>query len=589
MKFKSKFLFLLLSFSSCLVFTGCEKKSTNCEHNYVMSQITNKPTCTSEGKALYSCSLCGESYYKTLDALGHEYGSLHAKVEATCAKAGYKAYYQCERCDAYFDANKNPTTLNQLVIPALDHEFIEQVIDEKYLLTPADCENKAVYYYSCKCGKKSTETFEYGDPLGHNYGTLIKETESTCAKRGMKAHYHCDRCDTYFDTDYKKTTYESLLKEIVPHNYVLTQDETQYECSFCHDLISSGKADVQMAERKNYIFIGSSITNGYNAKDKANHYSMADMYENDYIKMSYKYHNKTDFVTRENIYLRKVENVTNNEDGVGGYYQYYDDKVMLDGNGSGLFTVYNNDTKLFEETFSYTVKGSYIQLSEPVGYLFSFFGHFYKGNLVYKHAQDGNSLSEHEKYTASGELINPDTNYCVRLRDAIKAHKDEHVDTVIIQLSTNDVGNYIDSRGSAGEHVPFGQVSPDDIRKSEQLDTQTSLGALEWLIAKSIETWGCKVVVYTCHMSSSEYTIFKNNNYDITKVKTDYAELYNGCLDVAKKWKCGLIDLFASKDANIALHEDSARCLSDSLHLVPLGYEKVFLQLFRSYCDKEDY
>jgi len=580
--------FISVILAMLFVISGCNKEET-CKHNYQLATVVSNPTCTNKGKALYTCTNCGESFYQVLDALGHAYGELHQKEEATCKHEGHQAYYQCERCENYFDADKVLTSYEKLKISKLDHTYDKKVIDAKYLLEPASCESKAIYYYSCDCGEKGTETFEHGDPLGHNYGTLIKETESTCSNRGLKSHYHCDRCEEYFDENKVKVTYESLLKDPVSHNYQLTQDETEYECANCHDKISSGKEEVQMAERKNYIFIGSSITNGYNALDKENHYSMADMYENDYIQMDYKYHNKTTFVTRSNIYLRKVNEVEQNIDGVGGYYQYYDEKVMLDGNGNGTFSVFDNTTKIFDVSFKYTLKGTYIELEEPTGYLFSFFGHFFKGNQVYKHAQDGNSLSEHEKYNAAGQLINPTTNYCYRLREAVAAHKDEDIDTVIIQLSTNDVGNYIDSRGSAGEHVPFGSVSPDNIRSSDQLNTQTSLGALEWLVAKSIETWGCKVVIYTCHMSDSEYAIYKNNNYDFSKVKTDYAELYQGCLGVVNKWKSGLIDLFASKDVNIALHEDHARCLSDTLHLTPTGYEKVFLQVFRSYCDKEGY
>ena len=34
----------------------------------------------------------------------------------------------------------------------------------------------ATYYYSCECGEKGSETFEYGEPLGH------KPTEKTDEK-----------------------------------------------------------------------------------------------------------------------------------------------------------------------------------------------------------------------------------------------------------------------------------------------------------------------------------------------------------------------------------------------------------------------
>ena len=41
------------------------------------------------------------------------------------------------------------------------HTFTEQTVKDDYLSTAADCSNKAKYYYSCSCGEKGTETFEY--------------------------------------------------------------------------------------------------------------------------------------------------------------------------------------------------------------------------------------------------------------------------------------------------------------------------------------------------------------------------------------------------------------------------------------------
>lgn len=47
--------------------------------------------------------------------------------------------------------------------------FNQRLCAVKYQKTPADCENAAVYYYSCACGKVGTETFTSGGSLGHNY------------------------------------------------------------------------------------------------------------------------------------------------------------------------------------------------------------------------------------------------------------------------------------------------------------------------------------------------------------------------------------------------------------------------------------
>ena len=52
------------------------------------------------------------------------------------------------------------------------HTYTEKVAEEKYLKSKTTCTDKAVYYYSCTCGEKGTETFEYGEVdkvNGHDY------------------------------------------------------------------------------------------------------------------------------------------------------------------------------------------------------------------------------------------------------------------------------------------------------------------------------------------------------------------------------------------------------------------------------------
>ena len=49
------------------------------------------------------------------------------------------------------------------------HNYDQQVIDDIYKASDADCEHAATYYYSCSCGDRCSETFEYGNPLGHEY------------------------------------------------------------------------------------------------------------------------------------------------------------------------------------------------------------------------------------------------------------------------------------------------------------------------------------------------------------------------------------------------------------------------------------
>lgn len=47
----------------------------------------------------------------------------------------------------------------------------EMIVANEYLVSEATCTKKAVYYYSCICGKKGTDTFEYGVVKEHEYSS----------------------------------------------------------------------------------------------------------------------------------------------------------------------------------------------------------------------------------------------------------------------------------------------------------------------------------------------------------------------------------------------------------------------------------
>ncbi|MDE6442045.1 MAG: hypothetical protein K2L12_04770, partial [Clostridia bacterium] len=46
------------------------------------------------------------------------------------------------------------------------HVYDQKSTNVEYLKSEADCTHKAVYYKSCECGEKGTETFEYGTVNG---------------------------------------------------------------------------------------------------------------------------------------------------------------------------------------------------------------------------------------------------------------------------------------------------------------------------------------------------------------------------------------------------------------------------------------
>ncbi len=81
-----------------------------------------------------------------------------AKTQASCTQDGV-AEHVCALCGA---AEEKP-------IDATGHDYAEQNTDAQYLASEATCTSAAVYYYSCSCGEKGTDTFASGSEFGHNY------------------------------------------------------------------------------------------------------------------------------------------------------------------------------------------------------------------------------------------------------------------------------------------------------------------------------------------------------------------------------------------------------------------------------------
>ena len=210
----------------------CGDKYETEDHKGGIATETNKATC----------SVCNQEYG---ESLGHIHTLHLTKVDATiqsCTQTGNIEYFTCS-CGKWFTDNTATTEITDkesVVIAKDDHEYEElkksatqhwyecscgnrsgvenhkggtatvsqkavcsicnqeygellskehvfdkQVAEWKYLRSPATCEEKAKYYYSCECGEKGTEFFEYGKELGHSYGEKVSNGKG----------YHVQRCN----------------------------------------------------------------------------------------------------------------------------------------------------------------------------------------------------------------------------------------------------------------------------------------------------------------------------------------------------------------------------------------------------------
>ena len=168
---------------------GCKEQHTHSftEQKVEQQYLALEATCTEEAKYYYSCS-CGEKGTQTFasgNALGHSFTNYVSDNNATCTQDGTKTA-KCDRCDEKDTVKDIDSKLN--------HSYTEQIVSDEYLAAPATCTEKAKYYYSCKCGEKGTETFEYGDPLGHSFTNYVSDNNATCTEDGTKTT-KCDRCN----------------------------------------------------------------------------------------------------------------------------------------------------------------------------------------------------------------------------------------------------------------------------------------------------------------------------------------------------------------------------------------------------------
>lgn len=152
-------------------------------------------TATCKDKA--TCTICGQKYG---ELAAHNY-----KTEWSTDETNH--WHECSVCGdkkdvaphipgaAATETTPQTCTICGYVIKAAlghTHNFNQKNTSETYLKSAATCTAKAVYYYSCSCGEKGTETFESGETLAHTWETKWANNDSK--------HWHeCTVCKTKGD------------------------------------------------------------------------------------------------------------------------------------------------------------------------------------------------------------------------------------------------------------------------------------------------------------------------------------------------------------------------------------------------------
>ncbi|MBQ3019473.1 MAG: hypothetical protein IJD77_02635 [Clostridia bacterium] len=259
-----------------------EKKDYD-EHSWNAGEITTTPTESDEGAKTFTCTTCTKTKTETVPALGdshvHEYSDTwshndtHHWYSAVCEHTTEKKNYG-EHTWNNGVITTEPTTSSTGVktftcqscgktktadVPKLEeehsHVFNQQNTNEKYISSAATCTEKAKYFYSCSCGLKGTETFEYGEAAGHQYSSAwsyndthhwhaatcehfsekkdngehdwndgVVTTEPTTTSKGVKT-FTCETCNKTKTEDVPK------LEDVHTHNYNVQNTNSNYKKS----------------------------------------------------------------------------------------------------------------------------------------------------------------------------------------------------------------------------------------------------------------------------------------------------------------------------------------------------------------------
>lgn len=161
-----------------------ELASKFCSEHMFETEVTVEPTCTEDGEATYTCSVCGYTYTEVLEATGHVEGELQIEgcTVATCTEdGGYTSVTYCTVCG-------EELSREAVVLPATGHSY-EVVASEE-----VTCTEDGYATYTCSnCGDTYTEYYE---ATGHSYEVVASE-EVTCTEDGY-ATYVCSVCgETY--------------------------------------------------------------------------------------------------------------------------------------------------------------------------------------------------------------------------------------------------------------------------------------------------------------------------------------------------------------------------------------------------------
>ena len=240
-------------------------------------------------------------------------------------------------------------------------------------------------------------------------------------------------------------------------------------------------------------------------------------------------------------------------------YSYH---AAANGNRIADGYVMEDGTILKQEDLANLTQSATVQVNYTDAPVYYFLG----SSVTYGHANNGSSFVNEiqnllqcvcVKEAVSGTTLanNGSNSYVARMLS--NWDKNAKVDTLIVQLSTNDVS----------QNIARGTIS--DTKNPEDIDNTTTLGAIEYIIAYAKKTWNCEVVFYT------------NPKYNNAQYESLVEDLYQ----IQEKWGIGIVDFYYYKDMDRLSDETLASYRADAIHPNAMGYRWMG-EVFAEYLSK---
>ncbi len=175
-------------------------------------------------------------------------------------------------------------------------------------------------------------------------------------------------------------------------------------------------------------------------------------------------------------------------------------------------------------------------------------------------------------------------SYVNRLITSTAFDKEEEIDAFVCQISTNDCTNdRLNKRG---------RITADDKIEMTDFNVATSLGAVEYIIAYVMETWGCPVYFYSgSYFSDGSNKVQRQNS---NPLGSEYQKFVGQVQQIADKWdsyydyNVKVIDLYNDEEFN-ALASDKyyGWAINDPIHPRKAGYSQWWSPYIQNFIEKD--